>query len=83
MEIYYVWFHNYHYDEDDNWVVISKEEYDLIKPYESELSRGNGVKDNTLEDLIFTTIRDREDADLRPSEIEDILTENIIEVALC
>lgn len=81
--MYYAWFHNYHMGEDDKWVIISPAEFDLLQPYESELRRGNGIKNISLEELIFETIMGRDDADLRPSEIERITENTIIEIALC
>lgn len=95
--MYYVWFHAYQPGDEDCWVVISREEYDRLKPYEHDMRNGNfpyedeseeedeegTVEGSSLGHLIFQTIMSRGDADLRRSEIDRIPSENIIEVALC
>ena len=93
--MYYVWFHAFQPGEEDRWVVISKDEYDILNPYEGDLRQGNIpcneedddgnviVEGEDFESLIYDTIMSRDDADLRPSEIKNILSENIIEIALC
>lgn len=93
--MYYVWFHEFHPGDEDRWVVISQREYDILKPYEGDLRQGNIpeyeededgnliVEGDDLSSLIFQTIMSYPDADLRRSEINNIPSENIIEIALC
>lgn len=78
---YFVWFHSYHYDSDDKWIEVKKEILDMMKPHEHELRMGNW-SDTPFEDFICD-LMELDDADLRPSEIREILTDNIVEIALC
>jgi hypothetical protein len=61
-------------------VKVSKEIFQQLKPYEDQLGRGAPPEEC---DEAIAIVLDGEDADLRPSQIENIPDEHFIYIAVC
>jgi hypothetical protein len=80
---YYVYFYRGGRDHSEQLVVIPKESFEKIWPYADylEMAWQHKVPNDIL--TLLSTFYDLPDADLRPSEWDDILDDHFIRVTLC
>ena len=80
----YAWLRSYHYDEQDRFVHISDEEFSRLVPFQYDLLNGISLDDAGAQALVWETLNEREDAQLRSQEVKKILSsKDIIEIAVC